>query len=72
MSVQITMVAAPTSAGTGESVMSVTVPLDTNSWTKRPVEVKKKVYQSCCYSDEMTDLLCHLVWDGRAERDLAF
>lgn len=45
MSVQITMVAARTSAGTGELVMSVTVLLGTNSWTKRPVEVKnKKIY----------------------------
>lgn len=40
--VQTTMVAAPTSAGTGESVTSVTVPRGTNSWTKRLVEVKKK------------------------------
>lgn len=38
------MGAAPTSAGTGESVLSVTVPLDTNYWTKRLVEVKKLSY----------------------------
>lgn len=40
MNALTTMAAAPTSAGTGELVMSVTVPLATNSWTKRLVEVK--------------------------------
>lgn len=42
MSAQTTMAAAPTSAGTRKLAMSVTVPLGTNSWTKRHVEVKKK------------------------------
>lgn len=42
MSVQTTTVAAPTSAGTRELVMSVTAPLATNSWIKRRVEVKRK------------------------------
>lgn len=54
MSVQTTMVAVPTSAGTVESVMSVTVPLGTNSWTKRLVEVRKKevMQQDCCFDAE--------------------
>lgn len=45
MSVWTTMAAAPTSARTGGLVMSVTVPLDIDSWTKRHVEVKKQVMQ---------------------------
>lgn len=42
MNVRTIMVAAPTSAGIGELVMSVTVLQGTNSWTKRLVEVKKR------------------------------
>lgn len=49
--VKTTMVAAPTSAGIGELVMSVTVLQGTNSWTKRLVEVKKRSH------DKNTDAL---------------
>lgn len=54
MSVLTTMAAAPTSAGTGGLDMSVTVPLGTNSWIKRLVEVKKKkvMQQNCCLNAE--------------------
>lgn len=41
MNAQTTTAAARTSAGTGESVMTATVPRGTSSWTKRRVEVKK-------------------------------
>lgn len=50
-SVQTTMAGAPTSAETGELVMSVTAPPGTNSWTKRLVEVKKILYAGyCCFN----------------------